>query len=185
MDALSIYSGERTDDPDDLDEAVRRFGAGGVGHGPTPPVNVSLMSTHSSIGTTRTSSAGESLSASFTLGTAMTPAAPMNLRETEDTPRLHDVQTTYNRQPLYSRTHATSPLNQTANYSYSSDELSLYNHSYCDAEDARPPPRIYNDEGDDDNDSDASSPIEVRRRRPSVLVTPQGSDRADSEDGNV
>jgi hypothetical protein len=179
---MSVYSGERTDDLDDLDEAAKRFGAGGIGHGPTSPVHSGLMTTHSSIGTTRTSSGGDSLSASVTLGTAMTPVVPTSHREVEDTSRHPDAQASYSRQVLYSRAHTASPLNQTSNYSYSSDDLSLYDHGYCDTEEARQTPRVYNDGGDDDNDSDASSPIEVRRRRPSVLGTPPRGD--DSEDGN-
>jgi len=172
-DVTSIYSGDRTDDLDDLDEAVRRFGAGGVGHGPISSLNGGLMATHSSAQTTRTSNGGHSPSASVTLDMAMASTMPMRPRDAEYTPTPHDTPTAYGLQPLYPMAHNASPLNQASIYSYdSADDLSLYDHGYCDTDEARPTFKIYNDRDDDGDDSDASDPIEVRRRRPSVRVTP-------------
>lgn len=180
-DVTSIYSGDRTDDFDDLDDNARRFGAGGVGYGPAvpPPPNGGLMNTHSSMATDRTSSGGDLPSTSPSIGAAMASAVPMSVRDTEDPPSHPDPAGAHGRQTLHPRVHTASPLNQTENYTYDSDESSIFNLGYC----GDPLPsttRMYDEDGSDE--SDVSNPIEVRRRRPSVASPPPGSEIGHSDD---
>lgn len=187
-DANSIYSGERTDDVDDLDEGARRFGAGGVGHGPGPPTNGGLMGTHSSMGTERTSSGGDLPMWSASIGAAMASAIPIAFREMEDPPNHPDPNGPYGRQTLHPRIHTASPLNQSSiNHSYDSDESSLFNLGYCGPQNI-PPSGMYDNDGDDDDDdedSDTSNPIEVRRRRPSVPASHSPPSSETEDDGRA